>query len=233
MDPRVLCLQANTYPRMTKLKIIESHPMTRKRPDAPLTAMQKVQLAAAKERLKIDAAKARAVAEVERDSEAKLNQFGREIVSYEDMPELDESDQALLHLEFERIACPHWAVAKYRPGFGPKNKLRKLSRDSWYFYETGQTILRAVFIALKEDRIPNLLEALSSETLDMEEAFNGLSAYLMLEDEAKMEAAVLHRTTVEKLDAKNKVELAKIRKDLDARFSAICKRNEERDNKPA
>ena len=206
--------------------------MTRKRPDAPPTAMQKVQLAAAKERLKIDAAKARAVAEVERDSEAKLNQFGREIVAYEDMPELREEDQYLLHLEFKRIACPHWAVAKYRPGFGPKNELRKRSRDSWYFYETGQTILRAIFIALKEDRIPNLLEALSSETLDMEKAFNGLSTYLLLEDEAKMEAAVLHRTTVEKLNAKNAVELEEIRKDLDARYSAISKRNVERDNTP-
>ena len=206
--------------------------MTRKRPDAPLTAMQKVQLAAAKERLKIDAAKARAVAEIERDSEAKLNQFGREIVAYEDMPELREEDQYLLHLEFERLACPHWAVAKYRPGFGPKNELRKRSRDSWYFYETGQKILRAVFAALMEERIPNLLEALSSETLDMEKAFNGLSTYLLLEDEAKTEAAVLHRTTVEKLDAKNEIELAKIRKDLDTRYEAISKRNGERDNTP-
>jgi len=135
-----------------------------------------------KERLKIDAAKARAVAEIERDSEAKLNQFGREIVAYEDMPELREEDQYLL--------------------------------------------------ALMEERIPNLLEALSSETLDMEKAFNGLSTYLLLEDEAKTEAAVLHRTTVEKLDAKNEIELAKIRKDLDTRYEAISKRNGERDNTP-
>jgi hypothetical protein len=194
--------------------------------------MQKVQLAAAKERLKIEAAKARAVTEVERDSEVKLNQFGREIVAYEDMPELRQEDEYLLHLEFERLACPHWAVAKYRPGFGPKNQLRKLSRDSWYFYETGQKILLALFTALTEARIPNLLEALSSETLDMEKAFNGLSTYLLLEAEAKREAAVLHRTTVEKLDAKNEIELAKIRKDLDARYAAISKRNKQRDNTP-
>ena len=206
--------------------------MTRKHTAAPLTAMQKVQLAAAKERLKIEAAKARAVTEVERDSEVKLNQFGREIVAYEDMPELRQEDEYLLHLEFERLACPHWAVAKYRPGFGPKNQLRKLSRDSWYFYETGQKILLALFTALTEARIPNLLEALSSETLDMEKAFNGLSTYLLLEAEAKREAAVLHRTTVEKLDAKNEIELAKIRKDLDARYAAISKRNKQRDNTP-
>ena len=50
--------------------------------------------------------------------------------------------------------------------------------------------------------------------------------------EAKKEAAILHRTTVEKLDAKKEVELAKIRKSLDARYAVIHKRNRERDNTP-
>lgn len=87
-------------------------------------------------------------------------------------------------------------------------------------------------MAVMDERIPNLLEALSSETLDMEDEMSGLSAYLILKSEAIMKAAVLHRTTVEKLDAKNEVELAKIRKSLDRRFTAICKRNVERDNTP-
>ena len=205
--------------------------MTRKRPDAPLTAMQKVQLAAAKERLKIDAAKARAVEETARKSDAIVNQFGREIVAYEDMPELREEDRYLVDIEFEPLACPHWAVAKYRPGFGPKNELRKLSRDSWYFYETGQKILRAVLRALMDAETPELYEQLSGDTFNMAEAYAGLAHYLANEDEAKKEAAVLHRTTVEKLDAKNEEELLKIRKSLDQRYEAISKRNRERDRK--
>ena len=206
--------------------------MTRKRPDAPLTAMQKVQLASARERLKIDAAKAKAVEEKVRDSDVKLNQFGRPIVSYADMPELEEADQVMLHAEFQALACPHWAVAKYRPGFGPKNDLRKLSRDSWYFYETGTAILQALLRLITSETVPNLLELLSHETLDMDKEMGGLAAFLLLEGEAKREAVILHRTTVEKLDAKNKVELAKIRKDIDARYAANHKRNHERDNKP-
>ena len=197
---------------------------------SPMTAIQKLKLASARERLKIDAAKARAVEEIARDQDIKLNQFGRPIIAYADMPEIEEADQVLMQIEFERLACPHWAVAKYRPGFGPKNDLRKLSRDSWYFYNTGQSILKALLGAVIEDKIPDLLAQLSTDTLDMEDAIHGLVAYLALEDEAKKEAVILHRTTVEKLDAKNAVKLAKIRKSLDLRYEAIHKRNRERDN---
>ena len=197
----------------------------------PTSKLQKLKLAAARERLKLDAARARQVEETV-DPDITLNQFGRPIVAYEDMPELEEADEALLHLEFERLACPHWAVAKYRPGFGPKNDLRKLSRDSWYFYETGQAILRAVLKAVIDETLPDLLEKLSSETLDMEHELGGLVIYLELEDEAKREAVILHRTTVEKMDAKNKVELVEIRKSLDKRYDAIYKRNAQRDNIP-
>lgn len=197
-----------------------------------MTAMQKIKLAAARERLKLDAAKARMIEEVASEKDVKLNQFGREIVSYEDMPELNEADQFLLNLEFERLACPHWAVAKYRPGFGPKNDLRKLSRDSWYFYETGQDILRALAKAALDETIPDLLEKLSTDSFNVADAYKGLAAYLELEDEAKKAAVILHRTTVEKLDAKNAVELAKIRKSLDVRYDAIHKRNVQRDNTP-
>jgi len=200
---------------------------------SPLTAMQKVQLASARQRLKLDTAKAREVETAVSDKDVKLNQFGRAIVPYADMPELEEADRVLLNIEFEHLACPHWAVAKYRPGFGPKNDLRKKSRNSWYFYEMGQSILRAVMGAVIHDKIPDLLEHLSDETFDMKDAFEGLVAYLELEDEAKKEAAILHRTTVEKLDAKNAVELAKIRKSLDARYDAINHRNAQRDNRPA
>ena len=196
------------------------------------TAMQKIQLQSARERLKLDAARARQVEEIARDSDIKLNQFGRPIVAYEDMPELQESDKVLQTIEFERLACPHWAVAKYRPGFGPKNELRKLSRDSWYFYETGQAILRAMVLAVTDGRMPDLFEQLSTEELNVDDAVTGLTVYLALEDEAKMEAAILHRTTVEKLDGKNKIELAEIRKSLIKRYAAIHKRIRERDNTP-
>ena len=77
-----------------------------------------------------------------------------------------------------------------------------------------------------------LLEQLSTDSFNMVHAFEGLAHYLANEDEAKKAAAILHRTTVEKLDAKNEIELAKIRKSLDARYEAIHKRNRERDNTP-
>lgn len=198
----------------------------------PASKLQRLQLASARQKLKLDTAKARQVEEVVSASDIKLNQFGRPIVSYEDMPELEKSDNVLLHIEFERLACPHWAVAKYRPGFGPKNDLRKLSRDSWYFYETGQAILRALVGAVISDKIPDLLEQLSSPTLDMHHAINGLVAYLELENEAKYEAAILHRTTIEKMGIKDANELADIRKSLDTRYAAINKRNREQDNTP-
>ena len=209
--------------------------MGRPRPpkqSAQSKALQKIQLAAARERLKLDAAKARMIEETASDKDVKVNQFGRPILPYADFPEMEDTDHALMEIEFERLACPHWAVAKYRPGFGPKNDLRKLSRDSWYFCETGQTILRALLGAVIDEKIPNLLEQLSTENFNMVDAYEGLAHYLANEDEAKKAAAILHRTTVEKLDAKNEVELAKIRKSLDARYEAIHKRNRERDNTP-
>lgn len=199
---------------------------------APLTAMQKVQLASARQKLKLDTAKARQVEEIVSASDIKLNQFGHPIVRYEDMPELDAGDMDILTLEFERLACPHWAVAKYRPGFGPKNNLRKLSRDSWYFYETGRDILFAVAEAVRSGRMPDLLDDLSVDRIDISDAMSGLMAFLLLETEAKKEAALLHRTTVEKLDAKNTAELAEIRKSLDKRFEAMSKRRSEMCPKP-
>jgi hypothetical protein len=198
----------------------------------PISKLQRLQLASARQKLRIDTAKAKELEESV-DPDVKRNQFGRAIVAYEDMPELQASDRILLHTEFERLACPHWAVAKYRPGFGPKNDLRKLSRDSWYFYETGQAILRALIGAVIDEKIPDLLDQLSTDNFNVTDAFNGLLAYLELEDAAKKEAVILHRTTVEKLEVKDKAELAKIRKSLDLRYDAIHKRNAERDNRPA
>lgn len=207
---------------------IESKIMRRE----PISKLEKLKLASARERLKIDAARARQVEEVAAASDVKLNQFGRPIVRYEDMPELDAGDMRLLNTEFERLACPHWAVAKYRPGFGPKNELRKLSRDSWYFYETGRDILYAVMEAVRSGRMPHLLDELSVDGIDVRHNMEGLMAYLLLETDAKREAAVLHRTTVEKMENKDKEALGKIRKDIDKRFDAMSKRRREMDPKP-
>ena len=87
-------------------------------------------------------------------------------------------------------------------------------------------------LAVTDGRMPDLFEQLSTEELNVDDAVTGLTVYLALEDEAKMEAAILHRTTVEKLDGKNKIELAEIRKSLIKRYAAIHKRNRERDNSP-
>lgn len=194
--------------------------------------LQQLKLAAARERLKIDAAKARMIEEEASTSDGEVNQFGRAIVSYEDMPELNEADRALLNIEFQRLACPHWAVETYRPGFGPKDELRDLSRDSWYFYETGQEILRQLVRAVMSKEIPDLLTKLSTPDFNVVNAFAGLIKYLEVEDAAKTEAALHLRTTVAEMDMKDKAELAEIRKDLDTRYDAIHKRNAERDNAP-
>lgn len=207
--------------------------MTRKHPNtSTLTAMQKVQLASARQRLKLDTAKAREIEEVVSAKDVKLNQFGRPIVAYEDMPELEEADMKLMTQQFQQLACPHWAVAKYRPGFGPKNDLRKRSRDSWYFYETGRDILYAVAEAAQSGRMPNLLDDLSTDEIDVKHAMSGLLAYLLLEHDTKVEAAVLHRTTVEKMDLKDKAQLAEIRRDIEKRYAAMAKRKKEMDCKP-
>lgn len=208
----------------------ESYLMPRDTP-APLTAMQKVQLASARQKLRIETAKAKEIEEAV-DPDVTVNQFGRPIVPYAELPEIEAVDQAMLDAEFERLACPHWAVKKYRPGFGPKNELRKLSRDSWYFYETGQAILQSLLRLIMADEIPDLVERLSTDTLDMQDAIAGLFTYLELEHDAKREAVLLHRTTLEKLDRKDKAELAEIRKSLDKRYEANLKRNQQRDNRP-
>ena len=193
----------------------------------PTSKLQQLKIASARERLKIDAARARQVEEDVDGKDVKRNQFGHPIVPYEEMPELEPADMALLNIEFERLACPHWAVAKYRPGFGPKNELRKLSRDSWYFYETGRDILYCVAEAVRSGRMPDLLEELSTDRHNVKDAMSGLLKFLLLEEDAIREAAILHRTTEAKLDAKNKVERAEIRKELDKRYAAMSKRRAE------
>jgi len=140
----------------------------------PTSKLQQLKIASARERLKIDAARARQVEEDVDGKDVKRNQFGHPIVPYEEMPELEPADMALLNIEFERLACPHWAVAKYRPGFGPKNELRKLSRDSWYFYETGRDILYCVAEAVRSGRMPDLLEELSTDRHNVKDAMSGL-----------------------------------------------------------
>ena len=121
---------------------------------------------------------------------------------------------------------------KISAGLWSKNDTRKLSRDSWYFYETGQAILRALLGAVTSDTIPDLLKQLSTPRFDMIDAFKGLVAYMMLEDEAKYEAAILHRTTLEKMEAKDTTELADIRKSLDKRYEAMSKRRDEISSNP-
>ncbi len=188
---------------------------------APLTAMQKVQLASARQKLKLDTAKARQVEEVVSASDIKLNQFGRPIVGYEDMPELEEADAALFHIEFERLACPHAAVAKYRPGYGPKSQTRKHAKDCWYFYETGVELLFALCTAGAADGpAPEVLDLISTDKFKARDAMEGLVRFLMLEHAAKKDAAPLRGTTVEKLKVKSDIELAEIRESLDRRFEA-------------
>ena len=75
--------------------------------------------------------------------------------------------------------------------------------------------------------MPDLLEEISTDRHDVKDAMSGLLKFLLLEEDAIREAAILHRTTEAKLDAKNKVELAEIRKELDKRYAAMSKRRAE------
>lgn len=88
-------------------------------------------------------------------------------------------------------------------------------------------MLYCVTEAVRSGRMPDLLEQLSTERHDVKDAMSGLLAFLHLEEDAIKEAAVLYRTTEAKLDAKNKVKLAEIRKDLETRYAAMSKRRAE------
>ena len=198
--------------------------MTRSHPAAQLKALHRIQIASARQKLKLDTARAqKAIAEAP-SAKGRVNQFGRPIVKYEDMPELDEGDLHLLEAQFHRLACPHVAVQTYRPGFEHRGYSEAHARDCWWFYDKGVKVLKAPALAILDDKIQ--LEQFArdddkSKTVNISQALAEMSLFLKLEREAEIQAATEAALTTEAFRAKNKAELAEIEAGLRARFTAM------------
>ena len=207
--------------------------MGRSRPpkqSAQSKALQKIQIASARQKLKLDTARAKkAIAEAPKEK-GRVNQFDRPIVKYEDMPELDEGDLAFLEAKFHRLACPHVAVLKYRPGFEDRGYSEAHARDCWWFYNKGVKVLKALAIAMIDGKIQ--VEQFAgdeenSETINISQALAEMTLFLKLEREAEIQAATEAALSAEEFSAKNKAELAEIEASLHTRFTAISGMGEE------
>ena len=207
--------------------------MGRSRPpkqSAQSKALQKIQIASARQKLKLDTARAqKAIADAPSET-GRVNQFGRPIVKYEDMPELDEGDLVLLKAQFHRLACPHVAVLQYRPGFEDRGYSEAHARDCWWFYNKGVQVLKALALAILDDKIQ--VEQFDRdddkpETINISQALSEMSLFLKLEREAEIQAAVEAALTAEEFRAKNKAELTEIETGLRARFTSMREMRED------
>jgi len=151
-------------------------------------ALQKIQIASMREKLKLDKAKARkAVADA--PSEETLGPNGRPRVRYKDMPELDPRDEDQLIDQFNRMACPHMAVLKYRPGYEGRGFSEDRARECWWFYDQGVSILSALQEVLTGPHREALVAGFAEKDLDILGAFAKMNAFLIFNDAAKTRAA--------------------------------------------
>ena len=201
--------------------------MPRDVPAAQLKALHRIQIASARQKLKLDTARAQKTIADAPKEEGRVNQFGRPIVKYEDMPELDEGDLALVEAKFHRLACPHVAVQTYRPGFEDRGYSEAHARDCWWFYDTGVEVLKALALAIMDDKIQPEQFARdddTSETINISQALAEMTLFLKMEREAELQAAVEAALNAEDFRAKNKAELAEIEASLRARFTTMLER---------
>ena len=141
-----------------------------------------------REKLKLDKAKARK-AEADAPSEAVLGPNGRPRVRYKDMPELDPRDEDQLIDEFNRMACPHAAVLKYRPGYEGRGFSEDRARECWWFYDQGVSILFALQEVLSGPQRDALVAGFAEKGFDILSAFAKMNAFLIFNDAAKTRAA--------------------------------------------
>lgn len=170
-------------------------------------------LKSAQEKLRFNAAKARQ-AEADAPAPVEVNQYGRPIVDYADQPALRESDMRDMMFEFERKACPHAAVETYRPGFRDSYDAKQ-ARDHWWFYNRGASILAALADAPIE-----ILQQLSTPTLDVAALLGEMSKFTQMEMRASLEAARDREISLRDLETVEAEELAEIEAEIGQRFLA-------------
>jgi len=175
----------------------------------PHSKIQKLQLQSAREKLRLDAARARK-AEADAPNPFEAGPNGRPVVSYADMPELRETDMADIAAQFERMACPHAAVATYRPGYEPKHLSEDMAKDCWWFYEMGVAILAALGGAAEGPNGAQIMELISTPEFNLQDHMDALDRFLTLEIETNMKAAIDR--------AEKDRELAEITAEIEKRF---------------
>ena len=194
--------------------------MGRPRPpkqSAQSKALQKIKIASMREKLKLDKAKARQ-AEADAPSEAVLGPNGRPRVRYKDMPELDPRDEDQLVDEFNRMACPHMAVLKYRAGYEGRGFSEDRARECWWFYDQGVSILCALQVVLSSPQREALVAGFAEADLDILGAFAKMNAFLLFNDAAKTRAAEGRAMSLEASNAITQSEVDEIWEDLKRKF---------------
>jgi hypothetical protein len=170
-------------------------------------------LKSAQEKLRFEAAKARK-AEADAPDRVSVNQYGRPIVNYADQPVLRDEDMEDIAFEFEQKACPHAAVAEYRPGFGNRFDT-KHARDHWWFYMRGVSILAAL-----SDASDDILDQISTPTLDVRHLKAEMHKFTQMELRASLEAARAREISRRELEDVQEAELREIEAEISARFTA-------------
>jgi len=197
--------------------------MGRPRPpkqSAQSKALQKIQIASMREKLKLDKAKARQ-AEADAPSEAVLGPNGRPRVRYKDMPELDPSDEVYLEAQFNRLACPHAAVLEYRPGFNIQNYEAAKAREYWWFYSQGVVILRALGAACLGEHKETLAAIFAEEQVPIQDELTKLTAFLVRERYGETQAALERGVDLADSEFMDAQELKLIWKELRSQILAM------------
>ena len=191
--------------------------MPRDYPSAQSAALQRIQIASMREKLKLDKAKARQ-AEADAPSEAVLGPNGRPRVRYKDMPELHPDDETQLVDQFNRMACPHMAVLKYRPGYEGRGFSEDRARGCWWFYDQGVSILFALQMILSGPQRDMLIEAFAAQDLDILGTCAKMNAFLIFNDTAKTRAADGREMSLEASNAVTQAEVDEVWEELKRKF---------------
>jgi hypothetical protein len=188
---------------------------------AQSSALQRIQIASMREKLKLDKAKARQ-AEADAPLDGTLGPNGRPRVRYEDMPELHPDDEDRLTAKFNRLACPHAAVLQYRDQYSDREWTREHADELWWFQTKGLSILSALQFMLNGPHKDALEAAFADEAPDIRRAFAELNMYLIFTKDAELQAAKARGIDLEASKARDREEKAKIWEGLKEKFIAYA-----------
>ena len=191
--------------------------MPRDYPSAQMQALQRIKIASMREKLKLDSARARK-AMADAPSEEVLGPNGRPRVRYKDMPELHPDDEDQLVDKFNRMACPHAAVLKYRPGYEGRGFSEDHARECWWFYDQGVSILLALQEVLGGPQRDALVEGFAGTDLDILGAYAKMNAFLIFDNAAKTRAADRREMSLEASNAATQAEVDEIWDALKRKF---------------